>query len=316
MADSKGGSRLGPKVIVAVIDSGIDYNHPDLKDEMWKNPKEIPRNGIDDDNNGIVDDVYGADMHTEWRYKKGNPLDDFGHGTHCAGIIAASANNGRGIAGVAGQTKGKVKIMAIKYTNATGYGSISSALAGLEYAIANGAKISSHSYRLKTNGYSNSLLERILRKNPQHLLVSATGNDSGKRSLKNLFPAGNRAPNHICVAALDEKGNKAWYSNYGLPYAHVFAPGSEILSTYPRNKYETISGTSMACPQVSGLAALVMSMRERMTAVEVKKLIEHNVVKKSQFKRYVTTGGQIDVGKTIGAVSEKYPDYDYYDYFD
>ena len=314
MADSKGGSRLGPKVIVAVIDSGVDYNHPDLKDEMWKNPKEIPRNGIDDDNNGIVDDVYGADVQTKSRYKKGNPLDDNGHGTHCAGIIAASANNGRGIAGVAGQSKGKVKIMAVKIFE-KGYGRISSALAGLEYAIANGAKISSNSYVLSNGERDNSILERILRKNPQHLFVSATGNDSGKRSLRNLFPAGNRAPNHICVAALDKKGNRAWYSNYGLPYAHVFAPGSEILSTFPRNKYVTRSGTSMACPQVSGLAALVMSMRERVTACEVKKLIEQNVVKKSKFKRYVTTGGQIDVGKTIGAVSDKYPDNDYYDYY-
>ena len=140
LADSQGGSSSGPSVVVAVIDTGVDYNHPDLKNEMWTNPGAIAGNGIDDDDNGIVDDVYGANFVTEPGNVKGDPMDrdvgtlGYGHGTHCAGVIAATANNSVGIAGIAGQSKGKVKIMAIRSFGVLG-GPTSWLLNGLNYAI-------------------------------------------------------------------------------------------------------------------------------------------------------------------------------------
>ena len=142
LSDSQGGSPNEPKVVVAVIDTGIDYNHPDLRDAMWRNPQEIPNNGIDDDNNGFVDDVYGTNFVDLPGNRRNDPMDIdvtsrfYGHGTHCAGIIAASANNGRGIAGVAGVSKGKVKIMALRACGGPKGGCATSwQMAALDYAL-------------------------------------------------------------------------------------------------------------------------------------------------------------------------------------
>merc|ERR1719400_638781 len=144
LSDAKGKDPNGPSIVVAVIDTGIDYTHPDLKDQMWTNPGEIAGNGKDDDGNGIIDDVYGADF-TQTTSGTGDPIDRHSHGTHCAGIIAATPNNDAGIAGVASFTQGKVKLMALKGLSDTGRGSTSGLLACLNYAIAKGAKISSNS---------------------------------------------------------------------------------------------------------------------------------------------------------------------------
>ena len=310
LSDSQGGSKYGPEVIVAVIDTGVDYNHPDLKNEMWKNPGEIAGNGIDDDNNGIVDDVYGANFKRWFSIrKKGDPMDDNGHGTHCAGIIAASANNRKGIASVAGISKGKVKIMALRALSFYGAGSLSEFLAALNYAIKHGAKISSNSYGGNANtaigDRNNKAFEEILRKNRQHLFISAAGNSGGTSREKvgrDYFPGGNRAENHISVASSTSLGTKSSFSSFGTPFVHVFAPGSDILSTWKGGRYAIASGTSMACPYVSGLAALIMSMRGNLNGAQVKKLIEDNVQVKSQFKGLVTTGGLINIYKTISAV--------------
>merc|ERR1719295_2068073 len=310
MSDSQGASSNGPKVIVAVLDTGVDYYHPDLRNEMWMNPNEIANNGIDDDGNGIVDDVYGANFAGGLR---GDPMDSEGHGTHCAGIIAATANNGQGVAGVAGVSKGKVKIMAIRILGPQS--TVSNIITGLNYAIANGAKISSHSYGCADgpcqNGRQiNQIYERILRQNPDHLLISAAGNEAKATRLHtvtiNHSPAGVKASNSITVASSTRNAGRSDFSNTGARYVHVFAPGSEIWSTYPRSKgsYKKAGGTSMACPMVSGLAALVRSMRGNLNGREVKQLIEQNVQKKSQFSRLVSIGGLIDVDKTIGAITD------------
>merc|ERR1711997_1099472 len=124
LSDAKGGSATGPSVVVAVIDTGIDYTHPELKDVMWTNPNEIAGDGIDNDGNGIVDDVYGADF-TQTTSGTGDPMDRNSHGTHCSGIIAATPSNGKGIAGVASYSKGKVKLMALKGLSDSGGGTIS-----------------------------------------------------------------------------------------------------------------------------------------------------------------------------------------------
>ena len=305
LSDAKGGDANGPSVIVAVIDTGVDYNHPDLKDAMWNNPGEIAGDGIDNDGNGIVDDFYGADF-TTWGTPSGDPIDRHGHGSHCSGIIAATPNNGEGIAGVASFTQGKVKIMALKGLRDSGSGTLSGLLSCLNYAIDKGAKISSNSWG--GGGGIGSGTERIwdnvLRNNPDHLFVAAAGNSDRFIDGTSYKPmtCGLKEPNLLCVASSTRTGNKSGFSNYGKDYVHVFAPGSWILSCLPNNRYGSWSGTSMACPHVSGFAALIMTMRDGMTAQQIRQVIEENVQKKDQYTDLVSSGGLIDVGATIKAL--------------
>jgi len=310
LSDAQGGDPNGPSVVVAVIDTGVDYNHPDLKDVMWINPGEIADDGIDNDGNGIIDDVYGAEFYWSTR-GSGDPMDTHSHGTHCAGIIAATPNNGEGIAGVASFTKGKVKIMAVKAFE--GRSTSSSALfASLNYAIEQGAKISSNSWNsIRSTSVGMELIwDAVLKNNLDHLFVASAGNDN--RFINDDYKpmaCGLNEPNILCVAALTENNerwvdvNRPWLgSNYGPEYVHVFAPGARILSTVPDNGYAYKTGTSMACPMVSGLAALIMTMRDGMSAEEVRQLIEANVRVKEEYSTFVSTSGLIDVGATIKAL--------------
>ena len=305
LSDAQGGNPNGPSVVVAVIDTGVDYNHPDLKDVMWTNPGEIAGDGIDNDGNGIIDDVYGADFY----WSTGDPIDRNGHGTHCAGIIAATPNNGEGIAGVASFTKGKVKIMAVKAFEGRST-SITALFASLNYAIEQGAKISSNSWNsIRSTSVGLELIwDAVLRNNLDHLFVAAAGNEN--RFINDDYKpmaCGLNEPNLLCVAASTVDDDRwldfPWLgSNYGPEYVHVFAPGSRILSTVPDNRYASYSGTSMACPMVSGLAALIMTMRDGMSAEEVRLVIEANVRVKAEYSTYVSTSGLIDVGATIKAL--------------
>ena len=302
LSDEQGGSATGPSVVVAVIDTGIDYTHPDLKGVMWTNPDEIPGDGIDNDGNGIVDDVYGADY--TGSSPSGDPMDRhwIGHGTHCAGVIAAEPNNGEGIAGVASYTQGKVKLMALKGLSNTGGGTISGLLACLNYAIDKGAKISSNSWGAGSVYGIEDVWDSVLRNNLDHLFVAAAGNDNKEiTDCNKLMTCGLKEPNLLCVASSTKNDEKSSFSNYGKDYVHVFAPGSAILSSIPGG-YTEMDGTSMACPQVSGLAALIMTMRDNMSAHEVRQLIEANVRVKSEYAPFVSTGGLIDVGATIKAL--------------
>lgn len=298
-ADSQGGSADGPTVVVAVIDTGIDYNHPDLQSVMWKNPDEIEDNGVDDDGNGIVDDVYGADFTSD---DKSDPIDRQGHGTHCAGVIAAATDNGVGIAGIAGVAQGKVKLMAVKGLDDNGDGTFASLFGAIDYAISKGAKISSNSWG--GGGNDGGTLANVLSNNPGHLFIAASGNEGEQITESNSkVTCSTNAVNQICVGSTTDQDAKSWFSNYGLPYVHVMAPGSQILSTLPNSEYGRLSGTSMACPQVSGLAALMATMRDNLTPEQMKQLIEDNVQPKTQYASDVTTSGLIDVLKTIQAIT-------------
>merc|ERR1711962_753597 len=191
--------------------------------------------------------------------------------------------------------------MAIKGLSDSGGGSLSSLYGGLNYAIEKGAKISSNSWGGRGN--DGGSLADILANNPEHLFIAAAGNDNEQISESNQFVTGStNAANQIVVGATTDNDARSWFSNYGKPYVHVMAPGSAIMSTLPGSAYGNLSGTSMACPQVSGLAALIMTMRD-ISGAQLKQLIEANVQQKSQYTDFVTTGGLIDVLATVQAAA-------------
>lgn len=239
-----------PQVVVAVIDSGISMNHADLAGKIWTNPGEIPGNGKDDDNNGYTDDVHGWDFENN----DADPSDDNDHGTHVSGTIAAVGNNGQGVTGVAPQAR----VMALKFLDSEGYGSVSGAIEAMHYAVSMGCQISNHSYGSDT--YS-SALEDALRhaETAGHLVVASAGNDALDNDIAPSYPCSYDLSNIISVAASTRRDQLAWFSNIGRSSVDISAPGDSILSTVPGGSYDTFSGTSMAAPHVAGVAALVLS---------------------------------------------------------
>ena len=242
-------------VVVAVIDTGVDYTHEDLKDNIWVNSKEIPDNGIDDDGDGYIDDVYGVDLETG----RGSGMDDNGHGTHVAGIIAA-ANNHIGVVGLAYN----VKIMPIKAGMASGFFNQSQIAKGILYAYNNGADVINMSFggSASTIAVQDALETAYTR----CVLVAAAGNDAmpneGRPIIAPTYPA---ALSYVMgVMSVDMRGVESGFTNYDVKKYNsveyeVYAPGSQILSTIPGNRYATWSGTSMAAPYVSAMAALLRS---------------------------------------------------------
>jgi len=255
-------SKGDPSVVVAVVDWGVDLQHPDLAAKLWTNPGEIADNGIDDDGNGYIDDVYGWDFAND----DNDPQDDYGHGTHCAGIAAAATDNGVGIAGVGFNSR----IMAVKVGDgSTGKARYSDIAQGIIYAADNGAKVIS----LSLGGYAfSSYLESAVNHawNAGCVLVGAAGNNN---SSDPFYPAA--YDNVMGVSATDQDDVKASWSNYGS-YISVAAPGVSIYSTYwnDDSTYAYMSGTSMAAPHVAGLAALLFSQDDTRTNATVRSLIE------------------------------------------
>ena len=205
------------QVIVAVVDTGSDTEHPDLAASIWTNPDEIDGNGIDDDHNGLIDDIHGWDFVDD----DNRPQDATGHGTHVAGIIAAQGNNGLGVTGVAWQ----VRIMPVRFMNAFDSGTISDAIAAIQYALAQGARIINCSWG--SSSYS-AALEDVMR-SADALFICAAGNDAGDNDLNYFYPAGFALPNTLSVAASDQMDRLAWFSNYGSQTVAVAAPGIRIL---------------------------------------------------------------------------------------
>lgn len=241
-------------VVVAVIDTGVDYTHEDLKDNIWVNTKEIPGNGIDDDGNGYIDDVYGVDLETG----RDSGMDDNGHGTHVAGIIAAS-NNHIGVVGLAYN----VKLMPIKAGMASGFFNQSQIAKGILYAYNNGADVINMSFggSASTIAVQDALETAYTR----CVLVAAAGNDGAPNEGLLARPTYPAALSYVMgVMSVDMWGVESGFTNYDVAaYSsveyEVYAPGSQILSTIPGNRYATWSGTSMAAPYVSAMAALLRS---------------------------------------------------------
>ena len=250
--------------IVAVIDTGIDYNHPDLNANMWVNTGEIPGNGVDDDSNGYIDDIHGANFITD----SGDPMDDNDHGTHVAGTIGAVANNGNGIVGVNHQ----VRLMGLKFLNGSGSGSTSDAIKAIDYAIAHGADVINASWG--GGGSSQALTDAIQRADDAGILfVAAAGNSSANNDNSPHYPSSYTVANVLAVAATDRNDELASFSNFGMSSVDLGAPGAAILSTVPNNDYSSFNGTSMATPHVAGVAALLLAQNSSVTAEQLKSIL-------------------------------------------
>jgi len=262
------------KIIVAVIDTGVDYTHPDLINNIWMNEDEISNNNIDDDQNGYIDDTQGWDFHNN----DNNPMDDYGHGTQCSGIIAAEGDNNIGIAGLCWN----VNIMPIKALAKNGYGDVVSITESIIYATDNGADVISMSLGSSISSileeeaidyaYSNGVI-----------IVASAGNDN---NYDKHYPAGYE--NVIAVSSVDNNYNKSYFSNKG-DWIDVAAPGENIISTYPGNYYLNISGTSASAPFVSGLSALILTRNSNLSNQDVRNLIRNNTDTYNPI-RYIGTG--------------------------
>lgn len=279
-----------PNFKVAVLDTGVDYNHPDLRDNMWRNPGEIAGNGVDDDGNGFKDDVYGYDFINN----DSDPMDDVDHGTHCAGIIAATGNNGIGISGV----NWRAKIVALKFLGPDG-GVTSDAIRALDYAQKMGIKVSSNSYG--GEGTSEQAFKDALNAAAaaNHVFVAAAGNDGRDNELTANYPSNYTMPNLVAVAALDASGALASYSNWGATSVDIAAPGSSIYSTVPGGGYAYMSGTSMATPHVAGVIALVYAQNPTWTYSQVIGRVLGTVRKMSSLSGKVVSGGMVDAAAAL-----------------
>ena len=276
--------------VIAVIDTGIDYRHPDLAANIWTNTDEIAGNGIDDDRNGYVDDIRGYDFANN----DADPLDDNGHGTHVSGTIAAVGNNGVGVAGVLWNAK----LMALKFLNASGSGSVSGAVAALNYAVANGAVISNNSWG---GGGFSSALDTAIRnaRAAGHIFVAAAGNAGANNNTTANYPANYNYDNVVAVAAVDRSNNLASFSNYGSTSVELAAPGVAILSTTPNGTYSTYDGTSMATPHVTGALALVRELRPDWTYRQVIDRVLATVDPLTSLQGKTITGGRLNVGRAV-----------------
>ncbi|HMO19036.1 MAG TPA: S8 family serine peptidase [Oligoflexia bacterium] len=283
-------------VVIGVVDTGVMFNHYDLELNMWRNPLER-ENGADSDSNGVVDDIFGYNA----RSGNGNVADGNGHGTHVAGILAAETNLRIGVAGVSWRSK----IMPIKIFDDNGNSSLFSAIDGLEYAL----KMKKRGVNLRVlnnswggNQYSFAL-ERVIRELNDNdiLFVAAAGNERRDNVLIPHYPSDYNINNIISVAAINRHGNLASFSNYSPIKVHLAAPGEDILSTDIYNRplqspnYQFKSGTSMAAPFVSGVAALLFSFKPSLTAFNVK----HNII--STTRRLPTLNGLVQSGGTLDA---------------
>lgn len=252
-----------PSVVVGVVDTGIRFTHDDLSANMWENEDEIPDNGIDDDGNGFVDDVFGIDAIRG----TGNPIDRNDHGSHVGGTIGATAFNDVPHVGVAYNTR----LMGIKFLNDIGLGFTSDAITSIDYGVANGADILNNSWG--GGPFSPALLDSIEAANEAGVLfIAAAGNEEKDNDEEPSFPANYDVPNVISVAAVDRNGNLADFSNFGTETVDLAAPGVRIFSTTAGSDsdFGSLDGTSMATPHVAGVAALLKSEFPEATIFELR----------------------------------------------
>lgn len=312
-----------PDMIVAVIDTGVDYTHEDLLPNLWRNSKEIPNNNIDDDKNGFVDDVIGWDFVSNDNKPfdlaveplkllagGGNP----GHGTHCAGNVAARGNNAKGISGVAPN----VKIMSLRFISDEGFGTTADAIKAIRYAVDNGAQITSNSWGSEGEDPNDKEGNLALREAVQYaqdnnsLFVAAAGNGHNGKGYDNDTDARPGYPSSyphdiiLSVAAINSRNTLGGFSNWGLKTVDIAAPGVAVFSTTVGGLYSdkvidlpaievTWDGTSMATPHVAGAAALYWSANPNLTALQVKQAIIQSAEPVPAYKNKLVSGGKLSL---------------------
>lgn len=285
-------------VLVGIIDSGMDYNHPDLKDNVWSNPGETGldangndkrTNGIDDDGNGFVDDWHGWDFSNN----DNDPMDDNSHGTHVAGTIGGVGDNANGVVGV----NWNVSMVPIKVFSASGSTTTDILVKGIDYATKLGVFVSNNSWG--GGGYSDALFSSIKSASEKNILfVAAAGNDSQNNDVGDHYPCNYDLPNVISVAAINRKDQVAYFSNYGGASVDVAAPGEDIYSTIPNGLYGLKSGTSMATPHVTGALALIRSRFPDAKPLEIKDKLLGSAVKTAALDGKVIYG-RINVANSM-----------------
>ncbi len=266
-------------IVVAVIDTGVDYRHPDLVDNIWSMPSNPNVKGYNAINNTL------------------DPMDDNSHGTHCAGTIAGTGDNGIGVAGVTWNAS----IMGVKFLSGGGSGTLADAVKAIDWATNNGAQIMSNSWG--GGGYSQALYDAIDRARAKGILfIAAAGNDGGDNDSRPAYPASYQIDNVISVAASNNVDNIAYFSNFGGNSVHLMAPGENIYSTIPTAKaragaqpYETYSGTSMATPHVSGAAALLLAKEPSLSYAEVKTRLMESTDKTRTLRGKIKSMGRLNV---------------------
>ncbi len=287
-------TRGSESIVVAVLDSGVDYTHQDLIENMWHRPAEVAE--YSDRELGTIDDINGFNALDNLR----DPMDDNGHGTHCAGIIGAEGGNGFGISGV----NWHVKIMPLKFMNAFGQGTTKDAIEAINYVIdrkKDGVDVRVISASWGSTSKSKALGDAIKRAGEEGILfVAAAGNSSENSDRRPHYPASYDLPNVISVAATDRNDQLATFSNYGAKTVHIAAPGRDILSTWLNGTFREASGTSMATPEVSGVAALVLALEPDMTVAKLRERLLTSVDKLPALEGKVSSGGRINAANAVG----------------
>ena len=284
------------EIVIAVIDTGIDYTHEDLKNTMWINKNETPNDGIDNDNNGYIDDIYGWNFcENSSNLLSGDEIYENDHGTSIAGIIAAEHNK-KGIAGIAGGTN--VKIMSIKILKGiTHIGNVDNIIKAIKYAEEMGATICNLSFTVAT---SNEDLKKIIN-NSNMLFVVAAGNGGINLDETPIYPASYKFDNLISVADIGFDGNLSEKSNYGKKTVDIAAPGTYIYSTTVNDSYNYSSGTSMATAMVTGVAALMLLHDEDLEVDTIKDIITNTSSVSDNLREYIKCAGIINGKKVLSS---------------
>ncbi len=290
-------------VVIGVIDSGVDYKHPDLTKNMWRNPGETVGNGIDDDGNGWVDDVYGVDTASN----DADPFDDYLHGTHVSGILGATGNNGLGVAGVAWNTR----IMALKFMDASGDGFYSDAIEAIEYALNLKDK---YGFTLILNaswgghGFSQAMRDTIAAARAAGVpVIAAAGNDGANADQAPIYPASYDLDNILSVGASTAMDQQASFSNFSCAGVDLFAPGEGIYSTFPGGEFGYDSGTSMAAPMVSGVFGLAWSRHPSASWQQVKSAVLNGVDQPDGLAGLSVTQGRVNLAGALRNESFEQP---------